>query len=304
MTGFSITESKKIELKFSKNVIPDKSLFEITPSLGIISFENMEKSIIVLLSEEQTPGQEYFIKARIKDNNGNTLLIGAKFYGFNPEIPEILINEFTTNGSAAHPDMVELYIKTNGNMAGVVFYAGCDTLSDFEFVFPNTVVTKGEYIILHTKPQGIDDEKDETGENKNISGGLDASPYARDFWVKGGTGLSGNNGALSIYTSPGGNLMDAVIYSNRNSLSDEKYGGFGSSAMLQKINNIFEQGGWIFSTDKLIPEDCVNPEQSSATRSISRSSLSTDTDTSADWHITPTSGYSFGKINNDAVYQQ
>jgi hypothetical protein len=54
---------------------------------------------------------------------------------------------------------------------------------------------------------------------------------------------------------------------------------------------------------QLRPEDVVDPEDSTATRSMSRGSDGADTDTAADWHITPTSGYTFGGPNTDEVYE-
>ncbi|MCL2481726.1 MAG: hypothetical protein FWF38_08450, partial [Spirochaetaceae bacterium] len=127
--GLKIVESNKIEFIFSKEVSASSSSFEINPYLGDIYCETNEKSIVINLSEEQSPGEEYFIKGRVKDNYGNSLSFSTKFYGFNPRVPVILINEFTTNGSTAHPDMVELFISTEGNMAGVVYYAGCGCIN-------------------------------------------------------------------------------------------------------------------------------------------------------------------------------
>ncbi len=301
ITGIKIAESRKIEFIFSKQVDSSSPFFEINPPIGEIYCETIDKSIVIIMSEDQLPGLEYFIKGRVKDNNGNSLSFSTKFYGFNPHIPKIVINEFTTNGSVTHPDLVELFISAGGNMAGVVFYAGCGCINDQELIFPPFEVTSGEYIVIHTKPQGIPEEIDETGA-KDASKGIDAALYARDFWVKGGAGLSGNNGALTVFSSPGGNLLDAVLYSNRTSSSDDKYQGFGSTDMLHKADCISEKQGWFFAGEKITPEDCVDPQLSTATRSISRNSKSDDINTKIDWHIVPTSGYTFGKINNDAVY--
>lgn len=309
ITGFSNIESRRVEFHFSKEIVPPEPEkdFEIKPAPGNISAEADGTSVIIHLSEEQIPGLEYFIKGRVKDKFGNTLSFSTNFYGFNPRVPDILINEFTTNGSTTHPDMVELYIKTAGNMAGAVFYAGCCCEHDLEFIFPSLEVTEGEYIVIHTKPQNLPVEIDETGEEgeadgPEASGGLDASPSARDFWIMGGSGLSGNNGALTVYASPGGNIIDAAIYSNRNSLSDEKYRGFGSDVMLHKADCISETGAWQFSGELITPEECVNPEDSTATRSNCRNSASDDSNTNTDWHIVPTSGFTFGSANLDEVF--
>ncbi|MDX9802147.1 MAG: hypothetical protein RBT69_12515, partial [Spirochaetia bacterium] len=309
ITGFSNTESRRMEFCFSKEIASPESGedFVIMPAPGNITAEADGTSVIIFFSEDQIPGFEYFIKGRVKDKRGNTLSFSTKFYGFNPRIPEMVINEFTTNGSASHPDMVEIFVKTKGDMAGAMFYSGCGCEHDQEFVFPAFEVNEGEYIIIHTKPQNIPAEIDETGEagtsnGPDSSGGLDSSENARDFWIRGGSGLSGNNGALTLYASSGGRLIDAVIYSNRTSLSDEKYRGFGSSAMVHKADCISDAGGWVYNGEMITPEDCVNPENSTATRSICRNSASEDTDAKDDWHIVPTSSFTFGRVNSDEVY--
>ena len=299
--GVKVVENRRIEFIFSKEVSASSESFEINPDLGNLNFEENNRAIIIISSEEQLPGEEYFIKGRVKDNYGNSLSFSTQFYGFNPRVPAILINEFTTNGSTAHPDMVELFILTHGNMAGVVYYAGCGCINDQELIFPPFEVVSGEYVVIHTKPQGIPEEVNETGA-KDVSKGIDVTPSARDFWVKGGTGLSGNNGALTIFSSPGGELIDAVLYSNRTTSSDERYRGFGSTNMLHKADCIAEKNGWYFEGEQISPEDCIDPSQSTATRSVCRNSNSDDTNTKDDWHTVPTSGYTFGRINNDAVY--
>ena len=59
---------------------------------------------------------------------------------------------------------------------------------------------------------------------------------------------------------------------------------------------------WVHAGDHIAPEDAIDPDPSTATRSISRSSTSIDTDGRIDWHITPTSGATFGEVNTDEVY--
>ncbi|HAK47482.1 MAG TPA: hypothetical protein DCO79_16375, partial [Spirochaeta sp.] len=102
----------------------------------------------------------------------------------------------------------------------------------------------------------------------------------------------------------GGKLIDAVLYSNRTSSSDENYDGFGSSRMLDKAVQIVTEGGWTASGDegKPRPEDGINPDDSTATRSICRSSEPVDSDSKTDWHIVPTSNSTFGEINTDDEY--
>ena len=275
--------------------------FRITPALQILEIVSEETDLVIRHTGEQTAGTEYILEGIVSDEVGNSLGFITRFYGFNPRIPDMLINEFTTQGSSTHPDMVELYSLSEGSMAGVCLYAGVHTAWKERIIFPPLEIGAGEYILVHFKPQGIPEEIDEI-ERKDQSGGLDASPDAWDFWVDLGSGLSGNNGVLSLYTCPGGRIVDGVIYSNRTSYSDEKYRGFGTSTMLFQAESFAEAGGWVISGDLITPEDCINPDDSTATRSMCRGSSPEDTDTKHDWHIVPTSTYSFGRINSDEVY--
>jgi hypothetical protein len=107
---------------------------------------------------------------------------------------------------------------------------------------------------------------------------------------------------ISVYDKPNGTLIDAVIYSNRTSASDRKYRGFGSTEMMLKADEIHAEGGWRAGGEAIAPEDAINPDDSTSTRSICRSSSSSDTNSKDDWHITPTRGATFGHANNDDIY--
>ena len=301
ITDLRIINSDSVEFDFSGNIQPLEKVFNISPDLGIESMELIKSTLKITFSASQNPGEEYFIKGAVRDKQGNSLTFCAEFYGFNPFIPDLLLNEVTPQGSSSHPDLVELYILENGNMAGVTFFEG--TKEDYEdkYIFPPIEVLSGDYILIHTKPEGIPDEINET-DDKSASGGIDASDSAYDIWPPGFSGLSGNNGVLSVYSGPGGSLIDAFLYSNRTSLSDEKYRGFGSLSVMKRMDYMAAEEGWIFSGDQISPEDCVNPDPSTATRSICRSSSSSDSNSKSDWHTVPTSMYSFGSVNTDDIY--
>ncbi len=249
----------------------------------------------------QDPGQRYLLEMEVRDARGNLLELAVELYGHNSSAPSLLINEFTTQGSDTHPDVVELFAASGGNMAGLTLYQGTPASWDSRLVFPGFEVRAGDFLLVHFKPQGLPEELDETGD-PGLSGGLDASPTAYDFWVPGGSGLSGNNGVLSLYDRPGGELRDGVLYSNRTSASDSLYRGFGSATTLARAEELALEGGWVAAQDQIRPEDAVNPEGSTATRSLCRGSDSRDSGTAADWHIVPTRGFTFGTVNSDERY--
>ena len=290
-----------ITLKFDKEISADPSNFLIVPDTGIASVECRGQIVTVQPAQPLSAGEEYFVKGTVQDSKRNSTSFGVTFFGFNPDLPQLVINEFTTNGSGKHPDSVELYVKKGGNAAGITLFGGTKTTFQDKFILPSFHVEDGDYVIIHLKPQGIETEVDEK-ERKDEAKGYDSSDVAWDFWVREGSGLSGNNGAITLYTNPYGQLMDAVLYTNRTSESDTNYRGFGSSKFMLQADEIAEAEGWTFDEDEIAPEDCVWSADSTATRSICRSSTSEDTDGKGDWHTVPTSKFSFGKENSDEIY--
>jgi hypothetical protein len=272
----------------------------ITPPLTVSEAVVTGKQVL-LRGEKQVPGRLYTLEAEAQDARGNSASFVAEFYGYNADVPRILINELTPRGSGNHPDLVELKALSAGNVGGVVLYLGTPESSDNRLVFPSLSVTVGTFIIVHCKPTGDPSEVDET-RDMTQSSGLDASEKAWDFWLPDGKGLGGNNGVLSLYDRPGGKCLDAVLYSNRTSQSDEVYRGFGSTEMRDRADQLVLNGAWKAAGPRVAPEDAVNPEGSTATRSICRSSGSADTDSADDWHIVPSRKFSFGADNWDGQY--
>jgi hypothetical protein len=291
---------KTLLIRCTETIGPAGHLPVISPELPVSNVRIRDCTLEYDLSIPTSPGSKYVIDTTIEDCAGNSVTLNAGFYGYNPDIPEVIINEFITQGSGNHPDVLELKVNKGGNLGGVCVFEGTASDNEQGIVFPELQVETGEYIIVHFKPEGIPDEVDETV-TPDQSAGLDSHPEAWDFWVKGGSGLSGNNGVLTVYTNPAGELMDAVIYSNRTSDSDEKYAGFGSAKTAERVKETADLGGWIF-TGSIRPEETVNPDDSTSTRSICRTPDEPDSDTARDWHITPTRGASFGEENTAEIY--
>lgn len=299
--GAESTSKRTIVLNFDEAVRPVEGTVSITPELPIEGVAAEGNTLVVALAADQAVGREYTIEAAAEDLKRNSITLLCHFYGFNPDVPHVVINEFITQGSDTHPDLVELLVTSGGNTAGLCICEGSRDHWQERFIFPAILVQSGDYLLVHWKPQGIPAEVNET-DDKSASQGYDASPTAYDLWIPAGDGLSGNNGVVAVYASPGGRLLDAVLYSNRTSASDDTYDGFGSGEVLLQATQIVEEGGWTFAGEKVAPEDAVNPEDSTATRSLCRTSQSLDTDAAADWHVVPTKGATFGAPNLDDCY--
>jgi hypothetical protein len=299
--GVSMESPREIVVRFSEEAILPAESVALSPELPLESVRTEAEDVRITLAEDTVPGVEYVVHAIAEDSEGNRLSFLTRVYGYNPDVPELLINEFTTQGSGNNPDIIELYTLSSGNLGGVTVYAGSTSDFDSRITLPALPVEAGAYLLIHFKPEGLVEEIDEL-EEIDVSGGLNASDTARDFWVPDGTGLSGNNGALTVYAAPGGALLDAVVYSNRTSDSDENYGGFGSKGAYTQATEVAEQGGWHVAGESIAPEDAIDPEDSTGTRTVNRTPGAPDTDSAGDWHIGPTSSASFGASNTVERY--
>ena len=299
--GIHVVSPVSVHILFSETIsLKQDSLF-IIPQPPDFSTAVSDTNLTLNFSENLIKGEAYKIKTTVQDTSGNTMTLISTFYGFNPDLPTMIINEFTTQGSSTNPDRVEIAVLSDGNTAGAVLFEGIDTDWNQRKVFPSLAVTAGDFIVVHFKSTGDPGEIDET-ESKTASSGVKAADNAWDLWVDGGTGLSGNNGTIVLFTALYGTLIDGVLYSNRTSESDENYRGFGSIHVRDRADRLVELSGWDTAGECIAPEDSINPEDSTATRSMCRGSDSSDSSTKNDWHIVPTSTSSFGQVNSDTVY--
>jgi hypothetical protein len=294
--------SREFVVEFDEDVSATPSGFAVVPAMGTLTVQAEGKDLKITSEAAAVPGASYSLEGTVLDACGNSTSFVLPFWGYNPRLPVVLINEALTQGSSTHPDAVELAILSTGNLAGLTFRVGSAGYSVLRYILPSCEAAAGEFVVLHLKPQGIAVEVDELADT-GASGGLDASNGGRDFWYRGGDGaLSGENGAVSLYGSPTGMLVDALLYSSRTSASDTKYAGFGSQALLDQATDIVAAGGWKTAGGAVSPEDAAASGCTTATRTLCRSSASADTDSSADWHVVPTRGSSLGAANSDEVY--
>ena len=234
------------------------------------------KNVYVTLDSTLEPGVQTTIEGRVKDLSGNTAGFSVRVWGHNPAVPGILINEFTTKGSARSPDRTELLVLGEGNLNGVVLYAGTPQDHDARLMFSDVDVHEGDLLTVwwtETFPEGA-----QTGKN--------------DFCAGCADGLSANNGTLVLCRSPalGAQVLDAVVYSNFTASQD----GFGTKSARERAQWVLEDGAW--------KGEAVDSSTSTATRSISRNLAGSDTDACADWFVTVTGGSSFGSPNTSEAY--
>lgn len=303
VTTWGPTGSRQLVVAFDEELAEIMPGVASSPGAPVAEYRLGEdgRSLIVGLGGDQEPGASYAISGIVADASGNQSSFVLPYWGHNPDPPCVLLNELLTEGTSTHPDTVEFFVARGGECAGLAFFVGAPDSFDIRYIFPRLVVETGDYIVLHSKPQGLETEIDERID-KAASAGIDATAGAWDLWYRGGDGaLSGKNSALSLCVSPTGGYLDSALYSERTVESDTNYGGFGTAALRDRVTMIVAAGAWQ-AADPPRPEDCARSTGTTSTRTICRSSSSADTGSREDWHIVPTKGSSLGLPNSDAVY--
>lgn len=296
--GITVTSATTVIAQFDEPVTMAADTMTIDPGLTVTAVSGGE-AVTITLAEPLAAGKRYTLQTTARDERGNTTTFVARFWGFNPRPPELVINEFTTQGSKRRPDAIELYVTRGGNLGGVAVYDGCaDNYRDLA-VLPAVEVAAGDFIVIHATANGLGEDEHAGPDQSNHDLAL---PGVWDFWMEEGTGLSGKNGVLTVHAAPDGALLDGVLYSNRTSDSDDRYRGFGSKATMLRADRLAELGGWQFAGERIAPEDAISSAATTSTRSLSRDSAATDTDGAADWHTVPTRKASFGAHNSDEVH--
>jgi len=294
-------DGRSIRFVFDEEVNPLPAEITVQPELPIASVTAEENFLTVTFAADQLIGLAYTARITVGDNSGNSLSFIYSFSGWNPRVPEILINELNPRGSGNNPDCVELFTISGGNLGGLYLKIGTATRYSGGIIFPSIEVPSGEYILIHVKAEGIPEEIDEH-DNLSESGGLLASDTARDFWIPGAPGLPGNNGAVTLFNRKGGEVIDAVLWSDRaDDSNDEKLGwtseGYIFSSELAELN------AWeAVIAEVPYPSEAIDVSHSTATRSLCRAGTPEDSNMNIDWHTVPTRGGTFGRINTDEVY--
>jgi hypothetical protein len=296
--------ARELLIVFDEAVRAEAADFSCAEDVGVSAVASGAdgRELVITLSRDQAPGEAFSLSGLAFDLHGNATSFILPFWAYNPSPALLVINELGTVASASHPDAVEFFAKGAGSLAGLAFYVGLRGDYDHRYVFPHCEVAAGDYIVLHLRPQGIEGERDELFD-KAASAGLDALPEAWDFWYReGGGGLPDKNGAVSLYDTPGGSIMDALLYSDRGGSADERYGGFGTASFQARATALIEAGAWSKAAEQARPGDCASSLGITSTRTLNRASDSGDSDHRDDWHIAPTSGISLGRVNGDEAY--
>ena len=243
-------------------------------SFGSSTARSDGRFIFVSLPRSLPPGESSKVSGRVKDYSGNTSGFSVSVWGFNPRLPEMVINEFTTKGTAKSPSRTELRVLEDGSLNGIVLYAGIPDDYDACVMLGDIEVMKDDLVVIwwtEELPDGV----------------MKRLPGLYNICAAGTAKPATNNGTFVLCENPsaGAVILDAVVYSN----FSQSHEGFGTKSALQRARWVIFAGAWT--------GEAVDGTASTATRSVSRRMDGRDSDSNADWFVTVTSGSTFGAAN-------
>jgi hypothetical protein len=213
-------------------------------------------------------------------------------------MPKLLITELRTEYSKPKTEFVEFKTLEAGNLGALRLFIASNAKNPQAFEFPPVEVKKGEYILVHLRTRDSDTGAvNETGDNLALSGGSEALPDARDFWVPGSNKLLHKIDVV-YFMDQDDKVIDGVMMS----ASPDSWGTTKEHFVLA-AELLHKQGAWL-SVDGGIPgpKDAVGSNNTTATRSVSRDEAAPDTNRAGDWYITANSSATPGKPNNTKRY--
>lgn len=226
---------------FDEPVRFDARNVQVQPSEITAEAEACDREVKVRLEPVPRPGDPVVISGTFEDVCGNSTRIQVQFTAFNDHPARLAITEVqagkNSSKKAPHRDYLEFLVLEPGNLGGMTVQ-WASTTKLMSYAFPACEVGGGEVLVLHLAPEGIPDEKDETGTDINLSGGIDASAAGRDFWSSAG-GLPDASGAVCLFVREGGAVMDGLFYSDQ-----AKSGAIESAKLTSFVQALADAGKW------------------------------------------------------------
>jgi len=294
--GTRAVSEDEFEFEFSRDVTVRQLNFE--PELTVASVEN--GSIVkVKIEDGIEPGILLTADLLAEDEKKNTINVLVSFRSRNNRMPELVINELCTEISKLKTEFIEFKTKSSGNLGAMRVVINGNTAASKETIyeFKPAEVKKDEYVVLHLRT--LEDAcKDELGARLDESGGANASPTARDFWVEGSAKRMHKDATVVYALDQDDNVLCAVM------ISTQPANWWSKDYFAEAAELLFNNNAWK-SADGNIPgpAEAVNATGTTNTRTICRDETAANTGTKADWYITATSSATPGKPNNPKRHQ-
>jgi hypothetical protein len=259
--------SKSVVLVFDEPVASVSGSLAVEPSAGV-SCRAEDKRLLVDFGSGMSPGADYALAGEVEDGSGNRTRFLVRFSGWNDRAPRLRISEVQTGKNSSktkpHRDFVELEALADGNLGGEEL-SWSSSVKSASYRFPGAEVKKGDFIVLHLAPEGLDEERDEIGSDLVASGGIDASGSGRDFWCKT-MPLPDESGAVAISLRPGETPCDGLFYAD-----EGKSGAIADGKLADLIGLMAKSRVWSVSGESASWEDGFSWKVSTS-KSICRSS--------------------------------
>lgn len=236
-----LKNASEFEIEFDEPVCVCREAFSTEPKRIAACAESSGEKVSITLLPQPVPGEKVILVGTVEDVYGNSTHVQVQFKGYNDRPARIILTEVqaakNTSKKSPHRDYIEFTVQKAGNLGGMfVQWASSTKIMKYDFI-PCEVKAE-EIIVLHLAPEGILEEKDETGEDTALSGGIDATAKGRDFWSEAG-GLPDSSGAISVYEREGSLPIDGFFYGE-----GSKSGSLESSKLISIVQELSDAGVW------------------------------------------------------------
>jgi|GEM_PF-494114 len=280
------TSSREVVLRFDEAVTPVPGSFSSEPGAALAPGAEGQ-SLRVGFAQAQSAGADYSLVGEVDDLKGNRTRFLVRFTGWNDRAPPLRISEVcpckNSSKTKPHRDFVELEALADGNLGGEEL-SWASSVKTERYRFPSAEVRRGDRVVLHLAPEGLPEERDETGPDLSASGGVDATPSGRDFWC-GTMALPDASGVVALAARPGAPPSDGLFYAD-----DGKSGGLGKGDLADLASSLAAAGAWPLSGASPAWEDGF-PWGGATSRSICRSGAASGPSA---WSISAAGGQSPG----------
>ncbi|MCL2601178.1 MAG: hypothetical protein FWD91_00025 [Treponema sp.] len=287
----------EVVFNFSKPVQVTSVTFN--PELEVNEIHNGAE-VRIVLAQPLEPGKKFTADILVEDANKNTLTAVETFRGRNDRMPKLVFNELRTELSKQKVEFVEFFSLNAGNIGAMKLFVSTNSLTEPLYEFPPAEIQTGEYIVLHMRTLS-DESVDETGNDLDLSGGVEALSTARDFWIAGNTKRLHKTCAIWI-TDQDDKIIDAVVLV-------EKAADWGKNNTAAAAEFLALSGAWLSpdgddAEGTWIPgyADAVSTSGTTNTRTINRDESISPQACAGNWYISATSSDTPGRENSTKRY--
>ena len=144
-------DMQTVMLTFSEEITVE----DVTIDGKKAGWSQSQPSAVTIHCDEKLPltsAAKLFI--RVRDNSYNSSAFIINLFGRNTRLPDVVINEFSSKGTATQPDRIELEVRSDGNIEGLTLQDGTDGNESHVFIMPDIEVMRGDYIVVYWAMEG------------------------------------------------------------------------------------------------------------------------------------------------------